>query len=86
MKKSTLNSLLGLGFFVAVIVVLAVIFSNSISNTDSGISSYSTPVVDLSSLEAEAKSLIAGRENTAGIPIPVPKDKMGKTNPFSDPI
>jgi|GEM_PF-4803002 len=42
-----------------------------------------TPVADISSLKDQAKELIAGRENLAGIPVVAPTaDKVGRNNPF----
>lgn len=86
MKKSTLNMISSLVFFVVIIVVLVIIFVNSsLSSSDKEISSYYTPSADIASLETEAKELISGRENNAGVPIAIPIDKMGKSNPFSNP-
>lgn len=38
--------------------------------------------VNVEGVKTEANSLIAGRNNSANIPIPVPSEKMGKANPF----
>ena len=86
MKKSTLNMISSITFLVVIIIVLAIMFINSSSSSnDKEISSYYVPTADIASLETEAKELISGRENNAGVPIAVPKDKMGKSNPFANP-
>lgn len=85
MKKSTLNKLFGFGFFVLVFVIIAYLYTSSSSTDDTiQVSSFSSPV-DIVSVESSAKKLISTRDNNAGIPIPVPVDKLGKTNPFSNP-
>lgn len=38
--------------------------------------------IEIETVKNEAKTLLSGLENKAGIPIPTPDAKMGKTNPF----
>ncbi len=39
--------------------------------------------VDVSGVESKAKTLLEGLKNNAGIPIPTPAGKMGRTDPFA---
>ena len=84
MKKSTFNKLSSAVFLAAVCVVLAVIYLRA-ADVDEVLDVQFISSTDVATLESKAKTLISGRENTAGIPIPTPTQKMGKTNPFSSP-
>lgn len=41
--------------------------------------------VNISDIKDQAEAVVKERQNFSGIPIPTPTDKVGKTNPFSDP-
>jgi len=47
-------------------------------------SSVDYTAVEIESVKKEAVNILSGLENTAAIPIGVPTDKMGRTNPFAD--
>ena len=39
-------------------------------------------IVEIESVKKEAVDILAGLENKAGIPIPIPTEKMGRPNPY----
>lgn len=86
MKKSTLELVVGVLILVATIGTFAYLVLKSV-NTGKDLASTSqiyTPV-DISGLKTQATKLISERSNNAGLPIPVPTEKMGKANPFNAP-
>lgn len=83
MKKSTLNLIASLIFLAGVIIGFYSVWSSSAKSGTATSESFVT--LDISGVKEEAASLVAGRENNASIPLPVPTSKMGKTNPFSSP-
>lgn len=87
MKRGTLNLIVSLVFLLAIGVAYYFIWSSAKSAT-SGTSVTATTSyapVDVSGIKVQAEKLIQSRENNAGIPIPIPTDKLGKPDPFSDP-
>lgn len=87
MKRGTLNLVVSLVFLLAVAAGYYFIWSSAKSGSSGTtvdiVTSY-TPV-DVSGIKTQAEKLIQSRENNAGIPIPTPTDKLGKTDPFSEP-
>lgn len=87
MKRGTLNIIISLIFLLAVGAGYYFIWSGARSasqgTTVSATVSY-TPV-DVSGIKAQAEKLVQSRQNNAGIPIPAPTGKLGKTDPFSEP-
>ncbi|MDD4877135.1 MAG: hypothetical protein PHQ86_08430 [Dehalococcoidales bacterium] len=59
----------------------------TISKTEASTISTSTAdytVVEIESVKKEAVSILSGLVNKSSLPIDVPTEKMGRTNPFSD--
>lgn len=87
MKRGTLNVIVSLVFLLAVAACYYFIWSgarNALETTSVDISVNYTPV-DVSDIKNQAQTLIQSRQNNAGIPIPEPTQKLGKTDPFSNP-
>lgn len=87
MKRGTLNIIASLIFLLVAGVGYYFIWSGAHSaseGTSVSIAPSYTPV-DISGIKTQAEKLIQSRENNAGIPIPVPTEKLGKPDPFSDP-
>ncbi|MFA7244442.1 MAG: hypothetical protein WC080_04095 [Patescibacteria group bacterium] len=83
MKKRTFNLILSLIFLTIAIVGFYMIWKNNSSISVQNTASYIT--LDISGVKDEAETLVQGRENNAGIPLPDPTTKMGKANPFANP-
>ena len=74
----------GLIIFVATLAAFVWLWFFS-SRPDSQIyrSNEDLSTIDLSNLESKGKTLLDGLKNNAGIPIPEPIGKEGRTNPFA---
>ena len=82
MKKSTLNFLAGFAFlFVTVGAFFYLWYQTEQKKTTITYTANYTPV-EITGLKAQAEKIVSSFENNGGLPIPIPKEKMGKPNPF----
>jgi hypothetical protein len=84
MKKNTLNLISSLVFLVVVLYAIFAVWR--IANTvELNLTANYSVGPEFSGIEQKATKLLSGLENNAGIPLPTPTDKMGKSNPFTSP-
>jgi hypothetical protein len=85
MKRGTLNLLGSLLFMILVLGGYFYIWRSASLNAPPAVSSESYTPVDVTAIKGQADTLIKTRVNNAGIPIPDPIEKLGKSNPFNSP-
>jgi len=86
MKNSTVGTIGALIFMILVVGGFYYVWktaSDVASSSGGATETYS--LVDLSGMKSQAQTLTTGAENNAGLPLPVPTAKLGKTNPYSAP-
>lgn len=84
MRRSTLNALTGILFLVLTVVFIFLTWNSAkIQNSSQTESNILERAADISSLKTQAEKLVSEKENNAGLPIPVPTEKLNKTNPFA---
>ncbi|OQA04354.1 MAG: hypothetical protein BWY68_00381 [bacterium ADurb.Bin400] len=85
MNKNLMGMIGGLSMVVISVLAFVWLWSQTrVVAVDSGMVMDNLQPVDVQSLENSTKELIEGLENNAGMPIPVPIDKMGRDNPFAN--
>lgn len=87
MNKNAISTIAAVVFALLVIGGYCYIWigSNSAGNVaNDAIADISTGVADISGIKEEALKLTSGKENNAGIPIPVPSTKIGNDNPYAN--
>lgn len=85
MNKKSMGLIVSLVF--ALVTAASFYWLWTISKTEASTISTSTTdytVVEIESVKKEAVSILSGLVNKASIPIDVPTEKMGRTNPFTD--
>lgn len=87
MKKSTIGIIASMLFMMLTIGAFYYLWSGQMSQAESANTADVAPfaVVDISGIKDEATKITTGYENNAGLPIPAPTAKLGKTNPFNAP-
>lgn len=85
MKKSTLNSVLSVLFFVATILFLSLSWNSAEKTYESSKTApgFVEKASNVSLIKSEAEKLVSGLENNAELPVTVPTAKLNKENPFT---
>jgi len=82
MKRNTIATITALLFAVATAGGFYWLWTISKTGVSTASPDTTYAIVEIESVKTEATNILTGLENIAGIPIPVPTAKMGKTNPF----
>ena len=85
MKRGTLNLLASLLFLFMAAGAYYYLWNNTKTMAPPVVTATTYPPIDISSIKGQADTLVRARENNAGLPIPTPTEKLGKSNPFNNP-
>lgn len=88
MSKSSMSTIFAIIFLTLIAGGYYWAWSSVMPSSDSSAGteiSMELEVSDISGMKEQANKLISGMENNANIPLPVPTEKLGKTNPFTLP-
>ncbi len=85
MKQSSLGVIGAFLFLLVSAGIFYYLYNSSVNSVSIAPNTAAFQPVNITGLKDQVVKLSSGAENNAGLPIPVPLSKLGKSNPFNNP-